>query len=123
MEFTQDRLKIQMIKNGNHATLKWIGQSMERDPGAGLDPYLKELLPRLKGLKLTLSFERLDYMNSSTIPSIIGFMKKLDESGIETRISYDASSKWQAASFKALKTLSMMMDHVTVQEYQGRLMD
>lgn len=112
--FEHDRLSIQMTKNGGHAVLKWRGQSGDRDPGARLTPYFSGLIPRLQGLELILAFENLEYMNSSTIPPIIGFMKQLDERGIQTRITYDAGSKWQSASFKALKTLAMMMPHIEV---------
>jgi hypothetical protein len=113
--FEHDLLTIRLQRVGSQAVLAWIGQSGERNPADRLNPYLNGLICRLKGLHLRLSFEKLEYMNSSTIPPIIEFMKKLDENGIPTLITYDAASKWQSASFKALKTLSMLMTHIRVQ--------
>ncbi len=113
--FNKASLKI-VISNqgGNKYNMTWIGQSDDRNPSASLNPYLDSLIPALKGSQLVIEYTRLEYMNSSTVPPIIQFIKKLNLNKIKTLIHYDASSKWQSASFKALETLSLMMPHITV---------
>ena len=53
-------------------------------------------------------------MNSSTVPPIIQFLKKLNTNEVKTLITYNADSKWQAASFKALETFSGILNFITV---------
>ncbi len=112
--FNSGTLRIVLNKRGSESSMSWIGQSDERNPSASLTPYLDSVISDLKGTHLTIEYSRLEYMNSSTVPPIIQFLKKLNINGIKTIVTYDASSKWQRASFKALETLSLMMNNVTV---------
>lgn len=112
--FHNKSLKIQLNKSGNKILMTWVGQSDDRNPSATLNPYLNSLIDSLKGNELIIEYSKLEYMNSSTVPPIIQFIKKLNTSGIKTVIQYDAKSKWQCASFKALETLSVMMNCITV---------
>ncbi len=107
-------LKIVFNKQGGRTLMSWIGQSDDRNPSVSLNPYLDSLIDGLKGTELIVEYRRLDYMNSSTVPPIIQFLKKLNSNGIKTEIVYDSNSKWQCASFKALETLSLMMNNITV---------
>lgn len=112
--FDNKSLKIILNKQGNSVIMSWIGQSDERNPAALLNPYLDSLIRDFKGKEVTIEYESLEYMNSLTVPSIIQFLKKLDINAIRTVVTYNASSKWQRASFKAIETLSLMMKNIKV---------
>lgn len=112
--FTSGGLKIDIRTEGSNAFMIWLGQSDSRNPASELNPYLDNLVDELKSLELTIKFNDLEYMNSSTVPPIIQFLKKLNTSEVKTLITYNATSKWQAASFKALETFSGILNHITV---------
>ena len=112
--FSNSSLAIRLNQTGSKTLMSWMGQSDDRNPSLSLNPYLDRLAENLKGTELTIRFAQLEYMNSSTVPPIIQFMKKLDTDGVRTVITYDARSKWQSASFKALETLALMMKNISV---------
>ena len=112
--YTSPSLTISVERNGNRAVMEWIGQSADRSPSQCLTPYLSGIADELMGYDLTVSFNKLEYMNSSTVQPIVHFMKKLDENNISTQIAYNASLSWQRASFKALENLAVMMKHISV---------
>lgn len=112
--YNSGSLKIVFNQQGGKTKMSWIGQSDDRNPAVSLNPYLDSLIEDLKGTELLVEYRQLEYMNSSTVPPIIQFLKKLNTNGIKTQITYDANSKWQCASFKALETLSLMMNNITV---------
>lgn len=113
--FDHGSLKITIVQNGECVTLTWSGKSEDREPGALLNPYLQESVSAFKGKEFQVDFKPLEYMNSSTVPPIIHFIKDLETSGNKTTIFYDKDSKWQAASFKALETISTTMKNISVQ--------
>lgn len=112
--YADSTLRIDVNRNGQETVLAWSGRSTDRVPGLKLTPYLEGLVGELKGHDVTLSFAALEYMNSSTVPPLIQFMKRLDGNGIQTRVVYDANSRWQRASFKAFEALALRMPHVSV---------
>lgn len=113
-DFENGELRIRFVESGARATMTWTGRSNDRNPGARLNPYLDHVAKALSAREMTVAFEKLDYMNSSTVPPIIRLMKALDGAGVRTTLTYDASSDWQRASFRALETLCKMMKHVNV---------
>ena len=113
--FKSESLEIIAKKSGNQSFLKWIGKSDNRNPSVSLDPYFDRIINELEGTELTVDFRELAYMNSSTVHPIIKFCKKLDTHKINAVIKYDATSKWQEAVFKAFKTLSRLLPHLTVE--------
>jgi len=112
--FNNGALKIIIKIEDNKAFMTWLGQSNSRTPVRELNPYLDNLVDELKAMELTIRFNDLEYMNSSTVPPIIQFLKKLDNNGIKTLIIYNAESKWQAISFKALETFAGILNLITV---------
>lgn len=108
-DFANDSLKINISYDGHKAVMDWLGQSDSRNPAAALNPYLDSLLEEMEDVELTINFAELEYMNSSTVPPIIQFLKKLDAQEIQTQVTYKAASKWQSASFKALETFSRIL--------------
>lgn len=111
---TSGGLTIEIIVDGPKTVMRWLGQSDSRNPAGELNPYMNELLDDLKNLELTIDFTELEYMNSSTVPPILQFLKKLNDQEVKTTVAYKAELKWQAASFKALETFSRMFTHLTV---------
>ncbi len=114
--FEKGSLTISLIKSGNTMIMDWNGQSDDRDPSALLDPYFDRIIDDLKGIDLTIKFEKLEYMNSSTVQPIVLLLKKLNTHEIKTFITYDTTSKWQTASFKALKAFSSMLPSISIQD-------
>ena len=102
------------INNGEKVRMAWLGRSENREPGAVLNPYLTKIINAISSKELEVDFSKLDYMNSSTVPPIIQMIKTLDLKAIPTKILYNKDSKWQAASFKALETISKSMKHIEV---------
>ena len=109
-----EELKLNITENESKVTINWLGKSRMQDPGEILDPYLEELAEQLKGKEVVCDFTTLEFMNSSTVPSILDFTEMLDEYGIKTTIYFDSSLEWQNASFGALNVLIMDMDNVDI---------
>jgi len=102
------------IDDGEKITMSWHGRSESREPASVLNPYLVKLIDSISGKELIVDFTKLEYMNSSTVPPIIQMIKNLNTKAIITKIFYDKESKWQAASFKALETISKTMTSIEV---------
>jgi hypothetical protein len=107
-------LNIKVKADKDFIRIEWIGKSDRRDPSNVLMPYLEGLVQELKGKNVEVIFQNLSYMNSSTVPPIISFMKDLDATVKKAVFVYDKSSNWQAASFKALKTISKNLKNIEV---------
>jgi anti-anti-sigma regulatory factor len=102
------------IDDSDKITMSWLGRSENREPASFLNPYIAEIIDAISGKELIVDFSKLEYMNSSTVPPIIHMIKNLNTKGIATKIFYDKDSKWQAASFKALETISKAMNCIEV---------
>ena len=113
--FDHGSLKIVVNTRGKYVTMSWIGQSDAKNPQELLTPYLTGLIEDLEKKNLTIEFNRLEYMNSSTVPPIVQFLKKLDTNGIKTVVKYDMQSSWQRASFRGLEAMAMMLENVGVE--------
>ena len=110
---TEGTLTIE-IKDAANVTMSWLGRSESREPSAVLNPYFAGIAAGIGGKELVVDFTKLEYMNSSTVPPIIQLIKTLNEKNVTTKIYYDKESKWQAASFKALETISGTMKSIEV---------
>jgi hypothetical protein len=99
-------LEIQ-ISGANPTLVVFSGKSNHRDPDGVLRPLFGEITKRvtLTGGALELHFESLEFFNSSTITSIIHFIKDLRSRQVTTRVTYNASHKWQKVFFDALGLL------------------
>ena len=81
------------------------GKSSSRDAGRELQSVFERLLSaaREERRTLVLHFERLEYFNSSTIAALVQFIRTAQQTGVSVVVRYDASLKWQAMSFDALR--------------------
>ncbi|MDJ0763942.1 MAG: hypothetical protein QNJ97_13255 [Myxococcota bacterium] len=109
----KDELEI-VVEAGNPVTIQWLGVSQFRNPSDFIDPYFEKLVEALQGKEVVVDFANLKYMNSSTVSPIIKMCRLFDEKSVPTTIVYNKSSDWQAATFKALISLSRVMKHVKV---------
>jgi hypothetical protein len=113
-DFTHEDLTITVKQVGNTVTMAWLGQSAAKDPGSALRPYLTRFVDEVKGHELTLRYNDLDFMNSSSVKVILQFVTHLNAAGITTVITYDDTISWQRLSFQALKTFSRQMEHIAI---------
>lgn len=107
-----DKLEIRVKKEGSHIYMKWLGRSDSRNPASYLNPYFTTLIPEIKNYSLEVDFNKLKFMNSSTVISIMLLMKLLNQDKIKTEISYDKNIHWQKTSFAALKKACEKLDYV-----------
>lgn len=89
----------------NLLRVQLTGKSATRDAGRELQPVFERLLSTAKeeGRTLVFHFERLEYFNSSTIAGLVQFIRTAQQAGVGLVVRYDASLKWQAMSFDALR--------------------
>ena len=83
------------------------GKSTHREPEAILGPLFADILPKVKGpgAALELHLEDLEFFNSSTITTVIHFIKDLRDQRVATSVTYDASRAGQRVFFDALRLL------------------
>jgi hypothetical protein len=104
--FQNNDLSIDMTESSDVVSLVWIGKSIEREPVTFIAPILVEALKRSGNEKrLVMDFEKLDYMNSSTITPILRILNEIKLSAQSIRILYSKAKRWQDLSFSALKVL------------------
>ena len=97
------------IEVGNEKPLRIVfrGKSNHREPDSVLRPLFHDLIKTAtaSGSAMELHFEQLEFFNSSTITSVIQFIKELRARKVTTRVTYDAAHKWQKVFFDALGML------------------
>jgi anti-sigma regulatory factor (Ser/Thr protein kinase) len=113
-QFKTDELTIRVADSGKSVSMLWIGKSRLRNPGVVLFPYFQGIIGSLKGKSLACDFSNLDYMNSSTILSIMNFARMLNENRIQSVFSYKKSREWQVASFEAFGVVIRGMAYITL---------
>ncbi len=99
-------LEIDVALKEDLVIVDWIGKCRTLNPERVLDSYLIQIINIVKGKKLEVRFDKLESMNSSTVPPILTFIKTLEENGIESSFLYNDREDWQRASFKPLSVIS-----------------
>lgn len=115
-DFTLNDLEIKYENKNGKIIMQWLGECTDKNPSAVLEPYLLDISQKLKELELELEceFEKLEFMNSSTVPPIIIFIQSLEENNVKSVVSYDENIDWQEASFSALATIAEFCSFVSV---------
>jgi hypothetical protein len=108
-------LEIQ-ISGARPTRVVFKGKSNHRDPEAVLRPLFANIAKQLNEPEalLELHFEHLEFFNSSTITAVIQFVKDLRRSRVTTRVTYNASHKWQKIFFDALGILEKSDDRLQI---------
>ncbi|HNZ27932.1 MAG TPA: hypothetical protein PK385_11495 [Spirochaetota bacterium] len=103
---TANTLSIEVIKMDDKELIEllWKGKSVDLAPDSYLLPFFDNVISELKLLNysVVINFFQLVYMNSSTMNSIIFFIKKLLEEKIKAKVIYNRDLKWQALNFSTL---------------------
>ena len=103
--FVNNLLRIELQENSDSIVAFWTGKSVDRNPGKFITPILVDLLRRSNDLKkrIILDFQKLDYMNSSTIIPIIKILERAKRGKAQVTVVYKKILKWQDLSFSALE--------------------
>lgn len=105
-ELKAESLTIGVQPGGDDNVLfHWRGRSNSQHPEKVLDPYLSEAVDMCvsKSLVMEMHFEELEYFNSSTLSSVIRFIRYARDRNVAVSMVYDATRKWQKLGFDALK--------------------
>ncbi|MBS1151381.1 MAG: hypothetical protein H6Q89_3079 [Myxococcaceae bacterium] len=83
----------------------WSGRSTAREPGKFIVRVLMQAmeLSTVHRKPLELDFQRIDYMNSSTITPIIRLLDQAKRAASKVSVIYNKNLKWQELNFTALQ--------------------
>ena len=103
--YSNNLLKVDLLETDDSIFAEWSGKSVDRNPSKFITPLLANLLERNSNTKKTviLDFQKLDYMNSSTITPIIKILERAKRGQVQLVVKYNKLLKWQDLSFSALK--------------------
>jgi hypothetical protein len=112
--FEQEGLCIRVVRSGGKGQMLWSGHSDSRLPHVFLDPIVRRVVELMPGALLTVDFRELEYMNSSTVSSILNLLKSLDRAKIET-VAIFADTDWQATHLRCMRTVTRALQNITVE--------
>jgi hypothetical protein len=95
-------LKVETDRQSDRVRLIFSGQCDFSEPGEVFTTIFDNLFVQ-NYREIVLSFDGMEFINSSMIPPIIRFIQRLDEKKMNCVITFDGDSKWQHNSFKQLK--------------------
>ena len=104
-KYTQNNLSIEVIEYENLIDVKWEGKSTDRHPSRFISPILVKVLEMASTMnkRITMDFQKLSYMNSSTITPIIKILDRAKKGITKITLIYRKSLKWQELNFSALE--------------------
>jgi hypothetical protein len=85
--------------------VKWNGKSIDREPSKFISPILVKVLEMAGTMdkRITMDFQDLSYMNSSTITPVIKILDRAKKGMTQITILYRKSLRWQELNFSALE--------------------
>lgn len=104
-KYTNNNLSIEVIEHEDAINVKWEGKSIDREPGKFISPILVKVTEMASTLnkRITMDFQGLSYLNSSTITPIIKILERAKKGMTKITIIYRKSLKWQELNFTALE--------------------
>ena len=104
-KYTNQYLSIEVIEHETTIDVKWEGKSIDREPSKFISPVLVKVLQMAGALnkRITMDFQSLSYMNSSTITPIIKILDRAQKGMTKITIIYRKTLKWQELNFSALE--------------------
>jgi hypothetical protein len=104
-KYTNKYLSIEVIEHETTIDVKWEGKSIDREPSKFISPILVKVLEMASALnkRITMDFQSLSYMNSSTITPIIKILDRAQKGMTKITITYQKALKWQELNFTALE--------------------
>jgi hypothetical protein len=114
--YVNESLRINVIEYVDSISIEWTGKSIDRNPGKFITPILVNALSKTSQNKkrIVLDFQRLDYMNSSTITPIIKILDRAKRGSTRVTALYDKSLKWQDLAFSALEIFQTVDKRVEI---------
>jgi hypothetical protein len=103
--FTYNKLKIEVQEESNTIIVNWFGKSIDRKPGLFITPILIRVFKKsnIYSKHIILNFQKIDYMNSSTITPIIKILERAKRGRNQITVHYNKTLKWQDLIFSALE--------------------
>jgi anti-anti-sigma regulatory factor len=114
LRFETDGFAIEVTRSEAEATITWTGESDSRNPGEFLAPITTRLTKELRGLKVTIDFSALKYMNSATVAPLIVCIKSLDGAASSVRVVF-SDADWQRTHVQCMRTIARTLSKVTVE--------
>jgi hypothetical protein len=104
-KYSNKHLSIEVAENQTSIDVKWDGKSIDREPSKFISPILVKVLEMAGTMnkRITMDFQSLSYMNSSTITPIIKILERAKKGMTKITILYRKSLKWQELNFSALE--------------------
>ena len=104
-EFTYNKLKIEVQEESNTIIVNWFGKSIDRKPGIFITPILIKVFKKsnIYNKRIMLNFQKIEYMNSSTITPIIKILERAKRGRNQLTVRYNKMLKWQDLIFSALE--------------------
>jgi hypothetical protein len=114
--YVNESLRINVKEYVDSISIEWTGKSIDRNPGKFITPILVNALSKTSQNKkrIVLDFQRLDYMNSSTITPIIKILDRAKRGSTRVTALYDKSLKWQDLAFSALEIFQTVDKRVEI---------
>ena len=102
--YTKNLLTIEILEDDNGIRAVWRGKSIEREPSEFIAPILNGIIKssNYKNKLVELDFQKLTYMNSSTITPIIKVLERAKRGTAQITVLFDKTLKWQDLNFSAL---------------------
>jgi len=108
----QDKIKIEVLDNGDGLKIKFIGDIDMEDPSIVLDPLFEKIHQGMVSTKIPFivaDFNGLTFLNSSGIKAIAKWIMKLAmlpaDKKYQIRIAYNRAITWQVTSLPTLTFL------------------
>lgn len=112
--YNGEQLKLEKEETDTDIKIKWLGKSIDREPGKILNPIFLDLIMegRNKNKRIIMSFYELKYMNSSTIMSISKFLERGRDTDSKITVQFDDQRRWQKLSFNAMQIFKTNDDRI-----------
>lgn len=107
-------IDVKIDENMNLMRLIWSGESDDISPSKVLSPYLSKIAEEVGNRKIVIELYDLDFINSSTVPPIVQFIKQCSKMNLEILILYSNSKEWQRYSFKSFETFKIIYKNLQI---------
>lgn len=108
IETHQDgRLTLEISFEPSQVTVKWLGESKEREPIKFISPVFEHIYSKDSKNPIVMDFTKLEYMNSSTVTPIVKQIEHAKRENRKITIYYKKGLKWQELSFSALRVFNI----------------
>lgn len=107
-------IKVELEKDNNLVRVLWSGVSDDVSPGKIITPFLSSIADTIGTNKLSIELYDLEFINSSTVPPIVHFIKYCSQKKIEIIIIYSNSKEWQKMSFKSFETFALVYKNLAI---------